>query len=340
MWTILKGDIMSGISAASLIPASAASRVQVPTSFVDPDNTTSVTCENVETLIDIVAKRAALGKADVWVYARALPTSELTSKKRIVKEYAKVGALAGATAGAALGMAAGPFSVIASPAGAGSGLLLGTAAGAGYGAYVVHKQLKKEFPEWQRQQSQQILKDFKDIFKDHPALDVCIDPITQEPMIRPAHCACPETQHTLDYSTFEDLAQKRRPCPLSDNSGVPASRVKIIRMEDIHIDYRSMGVVNVAYAKFITVSATTAKLSPLLMQGVQAIVKDLEAEKTFFFHQERSSINEQLIKEKDPDKMIELTLRLAVVTRLLYRPVSSSAGASSSSSSSSSHRHA
>jgi len=293
-----------------------ASRVgsSIPQSLMKPADNIVITAEDARTITDIATRSAKIATTTTCAYTTSLPAKVLLSKTSNALMYGGKGVVIGGATGAIVGFSGGPTAPVSVPVCAAIGGGIGGIVGLTYGAYTVHKQTQREFSSWKSSQNAKILDEFRNAFKEHGALQVCIDPQSLEPMILPAHCSCTGAQHTFDYETFKSLADARRACPLAFSD---ADRSRLIRIEEVRIDYRTMGVISVAYIQLLETGASVAKLSPRLMKGIEALVNDLRRHKALVFKMEKEDICRQLDRTEDGDRIVMLTQRLATIAVLL-----------------------
>lgn len=285
----------------------------VPENLFKPADKIVITDEDAEKITDIAKRSTTVAGTTTRLYVQSLPASKLLSKSTRVLAYATAGASTGAIAGAIVGASGGPGAPVTVPTCTLIGAGVGFGVGGVFGALVVHTQTKKEFREWKKAQTAQVLTQFKDSFRDHSALEVCVDPITKEPMSLPAHCNCPGQQHTMEYTTLKAILKTRKICPLDPER-------RIVTTDDIRLDYRAMGLASLAYMQLLETGVEVAKLSPSLMKGILALSNDLRRHKATVFKMERADIDRQLDLTDDPEKIVMLSERQLVIARLLNPP--------------------
>lgn len=269
----------------------------------------AVTVEDAEKIKGIVKDRAELLQMSTFQYSRSLPAKTLMDKSSQVCTYVCAGAGIGATTGALLGVGTGPLAPIGVPVAAAVGGGIGAGVGGIVGVAIVYSKTQKEFKGWQKKQNAKILSEFREAFKEHPALEVCLDEVHFVPMTMPTHCACPDIQHTFDYPTLEAHVEKYKNCPISRRP---------LTKEDLRIDYRRMGEISAAYKNLLIAGAKVGKFTPPLMIGVRALSTDLEAHKTRVFKAEQNDIVSKLNETTDGTKIVMLTKRLATIAQLLH----------------------
>ncbi len=299
-------------------------RVPIPTSITRPigDPESIVFSEkNIADIRTVAQKGLEVSSVSTTKYIASLPAKVLLSKTAYACEYGLAGGIVGAVAGAGIGSAAAGIGAVPGAIGGG---MIGYCGGVIYGSVRVHRETRREFEKWKKDKNTATINEFRQMFKDHSALEMCIDPISTEPMVLPAHCNCPDIQHTMDYETLQESLRRHRICPLDlMQRTVPAE-------SEIRIDYRSLGVFNLAYAELLQAGAKKAKLSSDLARGVAALVDDLHRHRVFLFERENHDIQSKIsltMKRKvsnvdeilsQSNQMMILSTRLNIITQLLF----------------------
>ncbi len=243
-------------------------------------------------------------------YVRSLPTPVLLDKSGQVLKYATAGMTTGACVGMGVALCTGPGVVVVAPisvpVGAGTGFLIG----GGIGTVKVYKDTKLEFESWKKSQNEIVMRDFKKMFAEHPDLEICISPISLEPMTTPVHCNCPVMQHTFELIEIVNHLKNNDRCP---GSNLP------LKPEDLRIDYKTMGLINMAYSKVLASGAKSASLSTVLLQGIKVLSDDLTTMRCMFFKKEFDDISKKLkdVMNSGADPRT-LTKRLNDISQLLY----------------------